>query len=188
MGKNKNHSYLSDLELEQVMYSYSVLVEEMEHARKYFLDHVYEIDEKDLFICSQSDSDQTIVRHIGYLGYFEKEAGKKLEIAFSYRMDVYDQIFCDLSDFVENKEIPSKENLIQFLEEIHNTFMDDLKFIKKSELLYTIINLHYAQAHEIRSLLKAKKQSLPDVQISSKTVLFRTQNHEKLYYLPMYTN
>ncbi|MCJ8345402.1 hypothetical protein MJH12_07670 [bacterium] len=188
MNDKKSNSYLSDHELEQVMYDYSVLVDEMKYARKYFLDHIDQIDEKSLFISSQVDSDQTIVRHIGYLGYYEKEAGKKLEIPFSYRMDVYDQIFCDLSDYVEIKEIPSKEELLHFLDEVHNTFMNDLRFIKKSELLYSIINLHYSQTHEIRKLMKDANQTLPEIEIESKMITLKADYKEKLYQLPMYTN
>lgn len=188
MSTKQSNSYLSDLELEQVMYNFPVLVDEMKHARKYFLDHVSNLDEENLYIASPSDSDQTIVRHIGYLGYFEKEAGKKVEIPFSYRMDVYDQIFCDLSDFVEEKELPNKIDLMRFLEEVHDTFMNDLRFIKKTELLYSIINLHYSQTHEIRLLLKKANKELPDIQTESKMIDYKSKDEEKLYYLPMYTN
>ncbi|MCO4783192.1 MAG: hypothetical protein KC646_12780 [Candidatus Cloacimonetes bacterium] len=188
MSKKKSNSYLSDLELEQVMYNFPVLVDEMKHARKYFLDHLNELDDEALLISSPSDSDQTIVRHIGYLGYFEKEAGKKVEIPFSFRMDIYDQIFCDLSDFVEQKELPNKIDLMRFIDEVHETFMNDLRFIKKTELLYSIINLHYTQTHEIRLLLKEAKKSLPEVKLDSTMIDYKTQDKEKLYYLPMYTN
>lgn len=188
MSKKKSNSYLSDLELEQVMYNFPVLVDEMKHARKYFLDHINGLDDENLSISSTTDSDQTIVRHIGYLGYFEKEAGKKVEIPFSYRMDVYDQIFCDLSDFVEAKELPNKIDLMRFLDEVHETFMNDLRFIKKTELLYSIINLHYSQTHEIRLLLKEANLDLPEVKVESKMIDHKSKDKEKLYYLPMYTN
>jgi len=178
----------SDQATIQMMYEYSELMEELAEARTYFMGHLADLETEDFFNIPEEFS-YSVAHCIGHLAYIEKELGKKADADFSFRLDAYDELFSDLEFPVQISELPKKAELLVYLEEVHDVFLEEIRYRKKSELIFILINQYYQHALKLGKILEGMgKAHIPQQPDSPRIKLRSEEGDLPLYHLPVYAN
>ena len=85
------------------------------------------------------------------------------------------------------KELPPREEIISYLNEVHECFLSEIRYHKKSDLLFVLVNHNYKHIHEICSLLNLMGRFDSNLRPNSDRVT--SQNLGVPHFkLPVYSN
>lgn len=186
---NEEEKGINQIELDMVMYEIPVLLEELKFSREHLMTYLSTVEPADLFRMSFSGT--RIAQHIGHLAYLEKQDGKRLDMNFSFKLDLFDEIFDAPNRNVPESELPSHDELMSYFEDIHETFLSEFRYRKKAEILYSAINRHYAVACSIRDLIAEFGYEDPAPALRSERIIIRsvpTLSQGPEYFLPICAN
>ena len=152
----RDEELLSSIESEQMMYAFNDLIDEFKACRKFLKDLILNISENEFFWIPEGvdESCVSIAQQLGHIALTEKEVGKKAEINFSFRLDLYDDLFSETNAPLIQKELPSREEIINYMQEIHECFLNEIRHHKKSDLLFALVNNNYKHIHEICNFIE----------------------------------
>lgn len=143
---------MHSLELDQVMYEHSVLLEELALSRDYIKAYASCLTETELFRVA-SGTTASPAQHLGHMAFTQKHLGKQIGMAFSFKLDLYDDVFASIARPSPRAEMPDVEELWQYMEDIHDVFMSELRYHRKPEALFAIVNHNYLHASFIRDMV-----------------------------------
>ena len=151
----RDEELLSSIESEQMMYAFNDLIEEFKACRKFLTELILSVSESEFFWIPENldESCVSIAQQLGHIALTQKEVGKKAEINFSFRLDLFDDLFSETNAPLGKKELPSKEEIINYVQEVHECFLSEIRYHKKSDLLFALVNHNYKHIHEICNLL-----------------------------------
>lgn len=179
----------TDSDSGRMMYAFSDLLEELKFAWEFLQTHLRELNEEDFFYTPSGLGRVCIAQHIGHLAYLEKEVGKKAEIPFSFRLDLLDDIFCENDACIKASALPGYVEIREYCDLIHQTFMDEVKYAKKPDLLFDLINQIYIVSAEVREILVDLGRGVEELKPDSKRVKCRKDKGlPPQYKLPVYAN
>ena len=172
----------------QMMYEYSELMEELVRARTYLTSYLEDL-EPDQFYSVPDGCPYSIAHCLGHLAYIEKELGKKAEVDFSFRLDSYDEIFADIEFPMKISDLPKKDELMIYFNEVHDVFVDEIRYRKKNELIFILINQYYQHALKLAKILGSMGQKSHPIYPDSPRIKRRSDDGDiPLFHLPVYTN
>lgn len=185
----KTEELYQENEADQMMYDFPDLLEEFKICRDYLGAHLINLSEDEFHWVPDELGAVSIAQHVGHVGYTEKELGKKAEVVFSFRLDIHDDIFSETDACIRPQDLPTQSEIMDYLHQIHQTFMDDIRFSKKQEALFALINHTYEHTQAIRHILTDLGHEMPEHQPPSKRVREKESDDETpLYCLPVYAN
>ncbi len=185
----RDEELLSSIESEQMMYAFNDLIEEFKACRTFLTEITLNISESEFFWIPDGidESNVSIAQQLGHIALTEKEVGKKAEINFSFRLDIYDDLFSETSSPLNQKELPPREEIINYLNEVHECFLSEIRYHKKSDLLFALVNHNYKHIYEICSLLNLMGRFDSNLRPNSDRVT--SQNLGVPHFkLPVYSN
>lgn len=183
-----NEELMSDQSGLQMMYEYSELMEELVRARTYLVSHLDGLESEQLYQVPDGCT-FSIAHCLGHLAYVEKELGKKAEVDFSFRLDSYDEIFADLDFPIKNLDLPKKHELMIYFNEVHDVFVEEIRYRKKNELIFILINQYYQHALKLGKILGSMGRKSHLIYPDSPRIKLRSDEGEiPLFHLPVYTN
>lgn len=183
-----NDGEITPADISQMMYDFDVLLEEFLACRTYLFSLINPMSNKEFFFFNKKDL-MSVAYRFGYISYYEKELGKKIGMTFSFRLDVYDEIFSTPVVHIVNGSLPARDKLLQYHNDIHEAFLAEIKTIKRAEALFALLNQDYIQIHFIAKRCQELSCSSAPKKPLSKRVVQRIDGTKKLeYYLPAYTN
>ncbi|MBW7875043.1 MAG: DinB family protein [Candidatus Cloacimonetes bacterium] len=182
------NNLLGNLELDQVMYDHTILLEELKISRDYIKAYWDCFSDEELFRvpsgCSASPA-----QHIGHIAYTEKELGKKIGMSFPFKLDLFDDVFSTVSYPSPKEEMPKRDELYVFVGEIHDVFMSELKYHKKREVLFAIVNHNYVHSAFLRGMVLRYGYDEPVTGPASNRVHVRMEPANLgRYFLPVFAN
>ncbi len=186
---NEEEKGINQIELDMVMYEIPVLLEELRLSREHLMAYLNAVGPTDLFRLSLCGA--RIAQHIGHLAYLEKQDGKRLDMNFSFKLDLFDEIFDAPNRNVPESELPDREELMSYFEDIHETFLSEFRYRKKAEILYSAVNRHYAVACSIRDIITEFGYPDPSPTPQSERIIIRsvpTFSQGPEYFLPVCAN
>lgn len=187
----RDEEILPSIESDQMMYAFNDLVEEFKACRKFLHDLTANLSENE-FYWSPQDSNQKcacIAQHLGHIALTEKEVGKKAEISFSFRLDLFDDLFRDTSSFIKQNELPTQDEIFNYIRDIHECFLVEIKYQKKADLLFALVNHNYKHIHDICNLLRLMDRPYlySNVRPNSNRITC-LENDVPFFKLPVYAN
>jgi hypothetical protein len=189
MSLLNKEEYLSEQDSVNMMYEFSELMEELIEARSYLEGHLEGLEKEDFFFKCEESSLGSIAQCVGHLAYVQKELGKKAEADFSFRLDIYDELFSNIDIEVKGSELPSQAELLRFSKEIHEIFLEESRYKKKLESVFVLINQYYNHCLRIGKILEAMGKAPQAPRPDSIRVRLRLQEGSlPLYHLPVYAN
>jgi hypothetical protein len=185
----QNEAILAKLESEYMMYDFPELVEELKISSDYLWALIESLTDEEMFWIPPSKTQNSIAQNLGRLAFIEKELGKKSEIVFSFRLDNFDEFFSDPIARIDSTELPSRKEIQQVLYEVHETLLEEVRFNKKVELVFRLVNQYYHHAAKIILLLKELGKGPKGLAPESQRVkLKRVKGQVPQYSLPVYAN
>lgn len=185
----RDEELLSSIESEQMMYAFNDLIEEFKACRKFLTELILSVSESEFFWIPENldESCVSIAQQLGHIALTEKEVGKKAEINFSFRLDLFDDLFSETNAPLNKKELPSKEEIINYVQEVHECFLSEIRYHKKSDLLFALVNHNYKHIHEICNLLHLMGRLDLNLRPKSERI---TSHKTKIphFKLPVYSN
>ena len=185
----RDEELLSSIESEQMMYAFNDLIEEFRACRKFLTDLTLNISDSEFFWIPEgvNESCVSIAQQLGHIALTEKEVGKKAEINFSFRLDLYDDLFSETNAPLNQKELPSRDEIISYTQEVHECFLNEIRYHKKSDLLFDLVNHNYKHIHEICNLLNLMGRF--DSKLRPNSERITSQNSGIPHFrLPVYSN
>ncbi len=179
---------IGSMELDQVMYDHSILLEELQISKDYIRAFRDCFSDEELFRvpsgCSASPA-----QHIGHMAYTQKELGKKVGMSFPFKLDLFDDVFATVSYPSPIEELPNGEELNLFVQEVHEVFLSELKYHKKPELLFAIVNHNYVHSVYLRGMVLRYGYDEPVSGPASQRVLVHMESANLgRYFLPVFAN
>jgi hypothetical protein len=179
---------LSEIEVEQMMYQYTELMEELKMDREYLFSFAEALSEEE-FRYILPDGITCVAQHFGCIVYLEKEIGKKVDMHFSFKVDRYDELFSNIALERDLSSLPSKIELYDYYHEVHDNFIQEIRFIRKAEVLFALINHDYTQLKHIRHIFEQMGKTPSMIAPASERVKTKDDVIAGYqYYLPAYTN
>ncbi len=185
----QNEEILAKIEPEHMMYEFPELIEELKISSDYLWALIRSLTDEEMFWAPPTGKRNCIAQNLGRLAFIEKELGKKSEIVFSFRLDAFDEFFSDPSVRINSSDLPSRKEIQDILRETHDTLLEEIRFNKKVELIFRLVNQYYHYAAKIILLLKDLGKNPGDLAPESRRVkLKRAQGEIPQYSLPVYAN
>jgi hypothetical protein len=176
------------MDIVQMMYEFDVLMEEFQICRKYLTDLTTPITNREFYYTNSTDP-LNIAYRFGYIAFCEKEIGKRIDMVFSFRLDIYDELFNVPFTPAIASSLPSRDKLLQYYHDIHDTFLSEIKIRKRAEVLFALLNQDYIQLRFIARRCQELDCSSARKKPESRRLMLRLENGEpREYYLPAYTN
>lgn len=187
----RDEEFLPSIESDQMMYAFNDVVEEFKACREFLLKLTSNLSEAEFFWNAKNDNRAyaSIAQHLGHIALTEKEVGKKAEINFSFRLDMFDDLFHETESALSQSELPNQADLITYVHEIHECFLDEIRYYKKADLLFALVNHNYKHIYEICNLLRLMDRHNIYSNLRPESSRIECINKDvPLFKLPMYAN
>ena len=187
----RDEEFLPSIESDQMMYAFNDVIEEFKACRKFLAKLTSNLTETEFFWNPQKDNFTyaSIAQHMGHIALTEKEVGKKAEINFSFRLDMFDDLFQETESALNQNELPSRTDLITYAHEIHECFLDEIRYYKKADLLFALVNHNYKHIYEICNLLRMMEKDNIYTKLRPESSRIECINKDVPYFkLPIYAN
>ena len=185
----RDEELLSSIESEQMMYAFNDLIQEFKACRKFLADLILNVSESEFYWIPEGVNEcyVSIAQQLGHIALTEKEVGKKADINFSFRLDLYDDLFSETNAPLNQKELPSREEIVNYVQEVHECFLSEIRYHKKSDLLFALVNHNYKHIHDICNLLHLMGRFDSNLRPNSERII--SQKSEVPHFrLPVYSN
>ena len=127
----------------------------------------------------------TTVEQFNTSNFLSKEAFKTFNNVIY--QDLYDDLFSETNAPLNQKELPSREEIVNYLQEVHECFLSEIRYHKKSDLLFALVNHNYKHIHDISNLLHLMGRFDSNLRPNSERII--SQKSEVPHFrLPVYSN